>query len=912
MSFVLAAFAVPAVSAQLVSATPDPLYQDSKNIVVTYRPDDANSNGALKNLPASTEVYAHIGVITTESANDGDWKHAPAWGTNNAKYKLTYVSPNVYTLNIGDLQSYFGLTSNEMVKKIAFVFRTADSSKEGKTKANKDIFLDVNGLFVETDPNVTSVFVGESVEFTLKSTLASNLTMKANGTLIASANNATQLKHTYTFDKSGDCEFEFSDGTRTFTKTIEVVGGVTVKDYPGGVPQPGALIHSNGNVTFCLPAPDKTIVRLVGSWDYSGSGKYPEDLDSQIMNCCVYNGYRYFWKTVEGLDMDTQYLYYYVVDSEGLADAKKTKVADPYGKLILDRSNDTPLKNLWKESDNYPLPTFPITAITNCPFLTVFHGKMNDYDWEPFEIPNHSNLFIYEMLFRDFTGTEGEAKGNGTVRAAIEKIPYLKNLGVNAVELMPIMEFNGNNSWGYNPNFYFSPDKAYGTIVDYKDFINECHKNGIAVILDIVFNQSDGNTPWYSMYPRTNNPFYNASAPHDYSVLNDWNQDNPIVKQMWDDCVKYWLREYNVDGFRFDLVKGLGDNGSYGSGTEAFNQSRVNNMVRIHKAMKQVKPRAIHINEFLGSASEELKYTDDYQLVWAKYSDNCYSFAKGNATQLSNLSGRGQGSVPAMLRVTYAESHDEERVAYLASTQGIGAIRTDQQARMNRLGTLAVQHILQPGPKMIWQFEELAADQSTKNGSNNDTGSKKVVWSNLENDYIKNLYDTYSAIGQLRRQNEWMFSSLDNLTYNSRYIIMRLGDKEVIAFFNPGRDGEAVKIAVTAQRMTPENSMLICAATGAVPTLSVNGSGQLETTVAPNSYVVYATKNINGVSDMTVDDFGSKFEVYGGFGEINIVGDYRNAEVFNLQGLSMGRLDNLDRGIYVVRVDGETFKVSVR
>lgn len=105
------------------------------------------------------------------------------------------------------------------------------------------------------------------------------------------------------------------------------------------------------------------------------------------------------------------------------------------------------------------------------------------------------------MLFRDFTGTEGEANGNGTVRKAIEKIPYLKGLGINAVELMPIMEFNGNNSWGYNTNFYFAPDKAYGTHEDYKEFIDKCHEEGIAVILDIVFNQSDGLHPWVSDVP---------------------------------------------------------------------------------------------------------------------------------------------------------------------------------------------------------------------------------------------------------------------------------------------------------------------------------------------------------------------------------------------------------------------------
>ena len=87
----------------------------------------------------------------------------------------------------------------------------------------------------------------------------------------------------------------------------------------------------------------------------------------------------------------------------------------------------------------------------------------------------------------------------------------------------------------------------------------------MAVILDIVFNQTDGLHPWYQMYPIASNTFYNGSAPHAYSVLNDWNQDNPLVQQQFKDALKYWLEAYHVDGFRFDLVKGLGSNQSYGA-----------------------------------------------------------------------------------------------------------------------------------------------------------------------------------------------------------------------------------------------------------------------------------------------------------------------------------------------------------
>jgi len=107
-----------------------------------------------------------------------------------------------------------------------------------------------------------------------------------------------------------------------------------------------------------------------------------------------------------------------------------------------------------------------------------------------------------------------------SLEAAITKLDYLKTLGITAIELMPIQEFDGNNSWGYNPNLYFAPDKAYGTPDMYKKFIDECHKRGMAVLLDVVFNQSNGLHPFALLFwdsannrPAANNPWMNPVAP---------------------------------------------------------------------------------------------------------------------------------------------------------------------------------------------------------------------------------------------------------------------------------------------------------------------------------------------------------------------------------------------------------------
>ena len=117
---------------------------------------------------------------------------------------------------------------------------------------------------------------------------------------------------------------------------------------------------------------------------------------------------------------------------------------------------------------------------------------------------------IYELLIRDFTG---DGTGSGTIAGVIDRLDYIASLGVNAVELMPVMEFGGNNSWGYNPLFYFAPDKAYGTPDDYRRPVNEIHSRGMAVILDVVMNHADSRTPRQLMYEPSQNPFSTLLLP---------------------------------------------------------------------------------------------------------------------------------------------------------------------------------------------------------------------------------------------------------------------------------------------------------------------------------------------------------------------------------------------------------------
>lgn len=916
------AIAVQRPAAQIVTSSPLILQQSSSDIVLTFHSDSPLCNQVFANAPQSEEIYAHIGLITSKSTSGSDWKYTifpwPSSGNaqeaNTDKNHLKYISPNTYTLSIGTIAGYFGITDpSETVKQIALVFRTADGRKECKTATGGDIYVDVMPEGFQMQFNCSSpkrvISQPTAMTFTVNTTSAGKLEILMNGTPVASAANASTLSKEINFTEKGEYSIEAratqGDVTRSESFDIAFPGQSQAETYPGGTPRMGAVKNTDGTVTFCLAAPGKTSVMLVPSWDdYKFLGK-------NMMKYQDYQGNRYFWITVDGLADNEWYPYYFVVDDT-------YKVADPYAHLILDCYNDRYLsKTIWPDRPQYPYEKFSDVM------LGVYRGDIDEYEFSDFTIPDHDNLVIYELLFRDFTGNEGVASANGTVRKAIEKIPYLKDLGVNAVELMPIMEFNGNNSWGYNTNFYLAPDKAYGSPTDYKDFIEECHKAGIAVILDIVFNQSDGLHPWYQMYDINSNPFYNKVAPHDYSVLNDWNQGNALVQQQWTDALVYWLEEYNVDGFRFDLVKGLGDNDSYSSGTEAYNASRVNRMKRLHGVIKSVKPDGIHINEDLAGSKEEIELGEDGQLQWANINDASCQYAMGwdnGAMGMNQFFSRNQGNRPWGSTVSYAESHDEQRMGYKVDTWGVTPqVKGDKAVAMKRLASVGVQMLLTPGPKMIWQFGELGNQQNTKDSNNgNNTDPKIVHWKYLEDADRLHVLRAYTRMNLLRASNPELFArdatfeakGLTSRFDKQRTMRLATADKEIIAFINPSYSA-SMDITVTPSVMNTSNAKLIYATPGFMPAVKAEGA-ELSVTVPANSFAVFATDKVSGIgNNIIADDNGNDCTVIGGTGEIIVTGDYDNIAVYNIAGRLQPSL-HVPAGLYIVIVDGHATKVAVR
>ena len=213
----------------------------------------------------------------------------------------------------------------------------------------------------------------------------------------------------------------------------------------------------------------------------------------------------------------------------------------------------------------------------------------NDFDWGSEPNPNIGleDLVIYEMHVRGFTKDESSGvKYPGTFAGVMEKIPYLKDLGINAVELMPVFEFDEIKEnrkyndkvlvdyWGYNPISFFAPNTSYAAKTEdnssgteLKKLIKRLHDNGIECLLDVVFNHTaEGNEmgPSISFKGFDNNIYYMLTPRGEYYNFsgcgNTLNCNHPVVRYMILECLRYWVTDYHVDGFRFDLASILGRN----------------------------------------------------------------------------------------------------------------------------------------------------------------------------------------------------------------------------------------------------------------------------------------------------------------------------------------------------------------
>ena len=437
---------------------------------------------------------------------------------------------------------------------------------------------------------------------------------------------------------------------------------LVTKKLPEGV-EHGINYNEDGSVTFVFYDNDTEgkshkYCYIVGEWN---------DWTRKTEGAMYYDGSKgCWWITLDGFDPDKEYRFQYRLGNNSGTD---TYVSDPYTEIVYDEWNDQYIQGV---------PAFPAGAKQ---LVSAFRINKPAYPWKhkDFKVEDKNDLVIYEMLFRDFTTSQN-------IAGAMSQLDYIENLGVTAVQLMPIQEFDGNLSWGYNPNHWFALDKYYGTREQYKEFIDECHARGLAVIVDVVYNHATGSHPWAKMWwngDRTaaNNPWFNEYPTHPYNVYHDMNHENAMVKEHVKRSLEYLLTEYDVDGFRFDLTKGFTqkqtdpDVAAWGR----YDQSRVDILKGYADHIWSVNEDAVVIFEHLSDWDEEKVLAEHGIQLWRNVNHEYRTAVGGGTGNFGNM----YSNAPFGGFVGYMESHDEERICYGASadassvTWGICGTLTD-------------------------------------------------------------------------------------------------------------------------------------------------------------------------------------------------------------------------------------------
>ncbi|WP_456407149.1 alpha-amylase family glycosyl hydrolase [Caldithrix abyssi] len=764
-AFLIFQFLTTAVFAQVV--TTEPPYATANDSIIVYFHADRGDQGLMDY--SGTDVYAHTGVITNLSSGPSDWKYViAAWDQNLPKAKLTRIEQNLWKLTIGNPYDYYGVPQNEQILKLAFVFRNSDGSRTGRGVGGADIFYElyepgINLVILEPQvsvpygiPERSPVFVnaGDSLKIVLTAAaLGTNLDrfdLRINGMLVAQST-ADTLRYTYHAPQddhgkktvfASATDTSGNEASETFVFMITPVQ--QDEDRPAGIVE-GENYADDQSVTLCLFAPYKKFVYVIGDFnDWKVDEAYLMKRDS------IDRDSTYYWLTISGLNAGQEYAYQYLVDGE-------IRIADPYTQKILDPWNDQ-----YIPSTTYPnLKPYP-SGKTDFP-VSVLQTARSTYQWkvQDFNRPAPEKLIVYELLVRDFLAKHD-------FKTLIDTLDYLQKLGVNVIELMPINEFEGNESWGYNPSFYFAPDKYYGPAEDLKRLVDSCHVRGMAVVLDMVLNHAAGQCPLVRLYnegdfgrPTPENPWFNVESPNPiYNWFNDFDHESPATQKFVDRVNRFWLTEYNVDGFRFDFTKGFTN--TPGDGW-AYDARRINILKRMADKIWEVKSDAYVILEHLTDNSEEKVLANYGMLLWGNmnysYSEATMGYHDNNKSDLSwGYYKTREWSKPNL--ITYMESHDEERLMYKNLTYGrsYGSYNIKElSTALERMKLAGAFFFLLPGPKMIWQFGELGYDYSID--YNGRVGNKPIRWDYFQQEERRKLYKAWAAMIKLRNENPVFYSA---------------------------------------------------------------------------------------------------------------------------------------------------------
>jgi glycosidase len=590
-----------------------------------------------------------------------------------------------------------------------------------------------------------------------------------------------------------------------------------------------------------LFAPYKEFVYVIGDFnDWTPTADYLMHKETQGADST------WFWLEIDGLTPGQEYAFQYLVDGD-------LRIADPYSELILHPDDDS-----YIPSSVYPdIPAYPYGKTSFS--VGVLQPGAEVYKWTStnYEKPKTEDLVIYELLLRDFLEDH-------SYQTLIDTLDYLDRLGVTAIELMPVNEFEGNLSWGYNPAFHLALDKYYGTQNAFKAFVDAAHSRGIAVILDVVLNHTFGRSPIIRLWnqgdygdPTSENPYANSIAKHPYNVGYDLNHESAATRYFSKRVMQYWLEEYNIDGFRFDLSKGftqvdnLNDVGAWGS----YDASRIAIWKDYNNFIRSIDSTAYVILEHFADNSEERVLVNEGMLIWGNMNHEYNEATMGYNSDLRGVLASHRGFGKRNL-IGYMESHDEQWLMFkniaFGNSSGEYNIR-ELSTALNRMKLAGAFFFTLPGPKMMWQFGELgygygnAGEQCLNDASYcpsiapGRTAVKPIRWDYREDAERYALYETWSNILALRKASPAITtpeSFTHQLQTSIKIIRLSHGDEKVVIVGNFG---------VTTSTGTinfPEDGLWFNYLSKTEQQVS---GGELELNLAPGAFHIFTNRDYSGL-----------------------------------------------------------------
>lgn len=400
---------------------------------------------------------------------------------------------------------------------------------------------------------------------------------------------------------------------------------------------------------------------------------------------------------------------------------------------------------------------------------------VDTYVWKHDEkpLPPDRELVIYEMHVADFSGGEDDPNPRGKYKHVVEKLDYLCELGINAIEMMPLKEYPGDYSWGYNPRYFFATETSYGTTEQLKHLIDECHARGIRVIIDGIYNHSEASCP----LTQIDHDYWYYHSPKD--VENNWGpefnyehyDENLGVKPAWQfvgETVRFWIQEYHIDGIRYDSARQIGN----------FDFMRW--IVEEAKKTAGVKP-FYNIAEYIPDTPAITNFDGPMDGCWHdSFWHTMIPHLGGDTFDMERLKdvidGKRQGYMGATNMINYLGNHDHNRFfAELADRNIFG----EGAFKRAKLGSAILMTAV--GVPMIWMGEEFGEYK------HKTLEPSKIDWTLLENDENRGLFEYCKGLINLRKNNPALY--MENIEFFHENL-----DSRVLAYTRWNEEGSRVVV----------------------------------------------------------------------------------------------------------------------